>query len=218
MRHAGVCALLVIGCGHQGADQPDGPGAIDAPPGDIDSPPTLDKSGGCVNNFGNTLTDGFGRLDGTIVAVLAPGNTSCAKPNSTHLVIEIRGANNQVNRIVATTISTVGNPVMALAERDVALVGPAWSAGWHTGFNFDFVTNLGLHRLDFAPTDQDDLVYQITNKLQVGSHVSVFGTSQNEPDSAHLIHRNFTNQDGAIVIDPDTAPHYMMMRFDNQLF
>jgi len=207
-------ALLIAGCTRSPAQPPD---PVDAPVVDVDAPTPLDKSGGCVDSFGNTLTDGFGRLDGTIVAVLAPGNMTCAKPNATHIVIEIR-ANGVVNRIVATTISTVGNPVMALAERDAALVGPTWQEGWHTGIDFDFVTTMGLHRLDFTPTEQDAVVYAVTDALQIGAHVSVFGTSENAPDSAHLIHRNLPDQDGAIVISPETAPHYMMLRFDNQLF
>ena len=37
-------------------------------------------------------------------------------------------------------------------------------------------------------------------------------------DSAHLIHRNQSNKDGAIVFGADTSPHYFLLRFDNQLF
>jgi hypothetical protein len=33
-----------------------------------------------------------------------------------------------------------------------------------------------------------------------------------------LIHRNVTDADGAIVLTPDTTPHYLLFRFDNQSF
>jgi len=215
MRRVAVLALSLLGCSSSGSSpsDPDGPPVVDD--AKLDGP--LDKSGGCVDTFGDALTDGFGRLDGTIVAVLAPGNTTCTAPNSTHMVIEVR-QNGDVYRMVAAMESTVGDPVMALAERDAPLAGPSWQEGWHPGVAFDYVGTLGLHRLDFTPTPEPELVYAITDELQVGARVSVFATVENVTDSAHLIHRNETDKDGAIVIDPDTAPHYMMLRFDNQLF
>jgi len=215
MRRVAAALCCLAGCTHPSSQQtPDAPPAPDAA---VDAPPPLDKSGGCVDSFGNGLTTGFGRFDGTIVAVLAPGNTTCAAPNATHMVIEIRDGSD-VYRMVAAMESTVGNPVMALAERDAPLVGPAWSAGWHPGVDFDYVTTMGLHRLDFTPTEEPALVYRITDELDVGAQVSVFATVENSDSSAHLIHRNQSNRDGAIVIDPDTNPHYVMLRFDDQLF
>ncbi len=77
---------------------------------------------------------------------------------------------------------------------------------------------MGLHRLDFTPTDEANLVYRITDQLTIGAHVSVFASVENSDSSAHLVHRNQSNEDGAIVIDPDTNPHYLMLRFDDQLF
>ncbi|MGE3458530.1 MAG: hypothetical protein AB7O24_25655 [Kofleriaceae bacterium] len=200
--------LILLGACRSGADvQPDAPVSIDA----------TDKAAPCVATFGQDLTDGFGRLDGTVVAVLAPGNQTCPRPNSTHLIIEV-AASGQVYRMVVSTKSTSGHPVMALAERDAALAGPAWQDGWHTGIPFDYVTTLGLHREDFTATPQAELASAITSRLELGARVSVFGTVEGQPDSAHLIHRNAAEADGAIVINPDTSPHYMLLRFDNQLF
>ncbi len=185
--------------------------SIDAP---IDA---LDKSAPCVGVFGQDLADGFGRFDGTVVAVVPPGDEACPHPNASHLILEASAGAN-VYRMVVATISTVGDPDMALAERDSPLVGPPWQEGWHLDAQLDFALTLGLHRADFTPTPQAALVDAITSQLELGAHVSVFATVEGQPDSAHLIHRNHSNADGAIVIRPDTAPHYLMLRFDNQLF
>ncbi|HUS30390.1 MAG TPA: hypothetical protein VMZ53_17900, partial [Kofleriaceae bacterium] len=58
----------------------------------------------------------------------------------------------------------------------------------------------------------------VTNQLELGAHVSVFATSENFHDSAHLVHRENTNTDGAIVVNPETSPHYLLFRFSNQAF
>ncbi len=177
----------------------------------------LDKSAGCVSNFGNALTNGYGRLDGTVVAVLAPGNTSCPRPNNDHLILEVR-MGGAVYRLVAAVESSFGEPKMAFASKAAPLAGPAWSDGWHPDLDFDYVTHLGLHRLDFAPMPIFDLADALTGPIVPGAKISVFATVENSDDSAHLIHRNEINQDGAFVIDPDGSPTYLVTRFDNQLF
>ena len=121
-------------------------------------------------------------------------------------------------RMVAAVESTVGEPKMAFASKDAALVGPAWSDGWHLDTDFDYVTHLGLHRLDLAPMPMFDLADAITGPITIGAKISVFATVENSDDSAHLIHRNEINHDGAFVIDPDGSPTYLVTRFDNQLF
>ncbi|MCW5807229.1 MAG: hypothetical protein KIT31_33035 [Deltaproteobacteria bacterium] len=225
MRNAAVVAVVVAvvavvaGCG--GGKDP-APGSPDSPPPIADAPgprpdSSVDKSAGCVSSFGNALTTGFGRLDGTLVAVVPPGST-CPRPNSTHLILEVR-QNNQVYRMVAAVISDVGDPVMALAERDAALSGPAWQEGWHLGVPLDYVATLGVHRLDFAPAPKQDLVDAIDRAAVIGGRVSVYATVEDQHDSAHLIHRNQSNKDGAIVFGADgPSPHYFLLRFDNQLF
>ncbi|MGE0867933.1 MAG: hypothetical protein AB7P03_05215 [Kofleriaceae bacterium] len=176
-----------------------------------------DKAAPCVATFGKDLADGFGRLDGTVVAVLPPGNQTCPRPNSTHLILEV-AATGQVYRMVAATKSATGKPDMALAQRDAPLEGPAWAEGWHLGIPLDYVTTFGLHREDFVTSPQAELVQTVTSQLELGARVSVFATVEGQPDSAHLIHRNTSDADGAIVINPDTAAHYLLFRFDNQLF
>ncbi len=212
-----VALVLLVGCGSSPAT-PD-PDPDSAPPSDGPTPDVmhLDKSAGCVSNFGNALTDGHGRLDGTVVAVLAPGNTTCSGANDDHLVLEVR-MGGKVYRMVGAMASTVGNPNMAFADKAAALEGPAWSDGWHVGAALDFVADLGLHRADFTDKAMLDMADAVTAPIQIGAKISVFATVENADNSAHLIHRNFAGEDGAIVVNPDTSPRYLVLRFDNQLF
>ena len=83
----------------------------------------------------------------------------------------------------------------------------------------DYVTTLGVHEPAFMPMDQAPLVAHVTSELDLGARVSVFATSSSGiTDSAHPVHRNVTDADGAIVIAPDTAPHYLLFRFPDQNF
>jgi len=210
--------LLLVGC-TRASESP----ATDGTPPPDDGPlppdaPFVDKAGPCVGSFGQDLPDGFGRMDGTVVAVVPPLHPTCPASNDDHLILEIR-QNGKVYRMVAAVVSTVGNPDMAFIDKPAALPAPAWSEGWHPGVSFDYVTDLGLHRLDFTPRPLNDLVYSLNARLELGARVSVYGTVENDPASAHLIHRTGNSAtDGAIVIDPDTAPRYLALRFDNQLF
>ncbi len=214
-RRSLACAAALLGaCTRSSSSTPDA-SELDGDAEGSDS--GIDKSAPCVGTFGGDLLTGFGRLDGTVLAIVPPGNQTCPFPNSTHIILEVEQAG-KAYRMVATVKSSSGNPVLAFAERDAALVGPAWEEGWHLGVSLDYVSTLGLHRLDFAPTPMPQLVDAISAQLDLGARVSVYATVEDQPDSAHLIHRNASNTDGAIVIHADTAPHYLLMRFDDQLF
>jgi hypothetical protein len=175
-------------------------------------PDALDKAAACASSFGTALTDAFGRIDGTVLAVVPPDLQTCAQPNGTHLVLQItmQGAAYRMVLNVDADVST--------RELDAPLAGPAWSDGWHTDAPLDYVTTLGAHGADF--TKAADPVALVTDQLELGAQVSVYATSSGgtRADSAHLVHRNLTNADGAIVITPDTAPHYLLFKFDNQTF
>lgn len=214
MRYA--LLFVLVACRGGGSDTPDPDSALpsDGPAPDVMH---LDKSAGCVGNFGNALTDGHGRLDGTVVAVLAPANTTCEGANDDHLVLEVR-MGGDVYRMVMAMESTVGNPNMAFKDKAAALKGPAWSDGWHVGAALDFVADVGVHRADFTEMPMFDLADAVTGPINIGAKISVFATVENATNSAHLIHRNFAGEDGAIVVNPDTSPRYLMTRFDNQLF
>lgn len=182
------------------------------------TPDAVDKSATCATAFGTGMTPGFGRADGTVLAVVPPNDQACAKPNMTHLVLQLQ-IGGAAYRLVVDVLSNQGNPDVWFAERDSALVGDPWSEGWHVPAHLDYVADLGSHSTEFTEMNQADLVAKITSELEIGAHVSVFATAgSTEPDSAHLVHRNATNADGAIVISPDTAPHYLLLRFDEQTF
>jgi hypothetical protein len=187
-----------------GSSSPAPDAAIDA------SADAVDKSAACADTFGSALTDAFGRLDGTVLAIVSPGNQTCAQPNSTHVVVQLT-MNGAAYRMVA-------NIDVLTAELDEPLAGPAWSEGWHTDAPLDYATTLSVASSTFS-TPADPVAF-ITDRIDVGARLSIYATSSGgtKADSAHLIHRNVTDADGAIVLTPDTAPHYLLFRFDNQSF
>lgn len=216
-----VLALAMAACGGSSS-----PGKDDAPaqgsdaPVAIDAPPDADltKAANCTGDFGTGLPPGFGRIDGTVLAVVPPGDEDCPAPNATHMILEIQKSDG-VFRMVVDVLSNQGSPDVLLDEVDAPLAGDAWSDGWHTGQALDYATTLNVHSPAFVATPQRQLVDKITAEIEVGARISVFATvGSSEPDSAHLVHRNDPNEDGAIVIHPDTAPHYILLRFDEQLF
>ena len=129
-------------------------------------------------------------------------------PNGTHLVLQIT-MNGAAYRMV-TNLDVLTHAV------DAPLAGHPWSEGWHPNAQLDYATTLGATANDFDLNA--DVENWISNQLEIGAHVSVFATDQGYPDSAHLVHRNGNNTDGAIVVNPETSPHYLMFRFSNQAF
>ena len=101
---------------------------------------------------------------------------------------------------------------------DHALPGPAWSEGVHTGIALDYVAELGVHTGDFAPHPLAELADVVTEAITLGQRVSVFAQSSGGA-SAHQIHRNGANVDGAIVLDADgPAPRALLFHFADQSF
>jgi hypothetical protein len=169
------------------------------------------KADGCASTFGNALTDSYGRIDGTVLAVVPPNLQTCAQPNRTHLVLQVT-MNGAAYRMVCNVESVLMHQV------DAPLAGPAWSEGWHTDAKLDYATTLSVKSTDFV--QQVDPVQVISDQIELGSHISVFATSSGgtRADSAHLVHRNATDADGAIVVFADASPHYILVRFENQVF
>jgi hypothetical protein len=180
------------------------------------SPDANSKSADCASTFGNALTDAFGRLDGTLLAVVYPGDTRCAMPNSTHVILEIT-MNGAAYRMVVNVRSTSNDPHVWLDEKFAPLAGEPWAEGWHPSIALDYVATLGASKSSFVEADQAAAIGRIDNAVTIGSHISVYATSSGGA-SAHLVHRNLTNQDGAIVIDPETEPRYLLSAFPQQLF
>ncbi len=123
-------------------------------------------------------------------------------------------------RMVVNVLSAGADPNVYLAELDAPLAGGAFEEGWHPGYALDYVTTLGVHSTAFTPHPMAELVALVTDEIQLGAPISVYATSSGGTyaSSAHLVHRNDPNADGAIVLRPDTAPHYLLFRFSDQTF
>lgn len=192
--------------------------ASDAAAADASKP-----TGQCAATFGDKLTEGFGRIDGIIYAVQKPSDTTCAMPNGTHVVLQVL-MNGAVYRLVANVQGAGADPNIRFGILPHALPAPAFAEGWHLAAGLDYVTTLDAHvgadaGVSFTPLTLAEAVPKIADELKIGDPVSVYGTCGNgRPESAHLIHRNKTNEDGAIVVNPTTAPRFLLFHFDNQTF
>jgi hypothetical protein len=177
----------------------------------------VEKAKPCVGTFGQALGSvGFARFDGTVVAVLPPNDQACPEPNSTHLIVEMlfSGA---VYRMVIDVDDSAAPGTIHGSTLGHGLIGGPWSDGWHA-VPLDYVTTFGMHLSDLPSESTASAVARITDALDLGAHVSVFATAQGEADSAHLVHRNATNQDGAIVVDVEGSPQWLLFAFSNQSF
>jgi hypothetical protein len=182
----------------------------------------VDKSAMCASTFGNALTNAFGRADGTVLAVVRPQDQQCALPNGTHLVLQLT-IDGQAYRMVINVMSDRAgqDPRVQLLQMNAPLPGDPWSEGWHTGpgVALDYVSTLGVHSTDaFMPYDIGPLVDLLTDAITLGMPVSVYATSSGGA-SAHLVHRNAPNADGALVLDPTSAnPTWFLFHFVEQVF
>lgn len=177
----------------------------------------VDKAAGCTGTFGNALTNSFGRLDGTVLAVVQPKDTQCPMPNSDHVILEVTmmGA---AYRMVVNVRSPIGDPNVRFLALPHALPPPAWAEGWHTGLTLDYVADLGVHVGVFTPYNLTDLSALIADSITIGQKVSVYATSSGGA-STHLIHRNDGKADGAIVLDPEAmTPKFLIFHFADQMF
>jgi hypothetical protein len=179
------------------------------------------KAKDCASTFGTELTNAFGRIDGTLLAVVAPQDTQCAQPNDDHLIVQVM-MNQKAYRMVVNVLSSGADTKVRFAEVEHALPGPAWSEGWHAGAVLDYVSTLAVHStVGFTPYEMSALITQVSDRLTLGAPISVYATSAGgtKADSAHLVHRNATNKDGAIVVDPKGAtPHFLLFHFPDQTF
>jgi hypothetical protein len=196
-------------------------GAPDATPPDA-APPDAGKDQACASTFGQALTAAFGRIDGTVVALVPPGDPRCAQPNSTHLVLQM-SMNGDVYRMVVNVSPDSGDPMIRMRTLDAPLPPPAFAEGWHTGVLLDYPTSLGVHTTDaeWQALSTDAATAMISDAIALGTPVAVYATSGGAPkaDSAHLVHREGGNQDGAIVIDPTGATsHWLLFHFSDQTF
>jgi hypothetical protein len=192
---------------------------LDAGASDAETASDASKTAGCVATFGTACPAGYVRIDGTIVAVIAPGDMSCPRPNSDHVIVEMR-VNGDVYRIVVNVLSTSGDPDVRFAQVQLPLLAPAFSEGFHTGLALDYPTNLGLHAgmAPFVTTPEAMLASEVIAKLEVGAKLAVYAQGTGG-DSVHLVHRYGMNEDGALVVNPDAvAPTWLVFHFADQTF
>jgi hypothetical protein len=171
------------------------------------------KAALCAATFGSELTAAFGRLDGTILAVVTPADTQCAMPNNDHAVLQVvmRGA---AYRMVINVQSAFGPDYrVRFATLEAALPAPAWSEGWHSDVSLDYPSTLGVHPASFTPYEMPALIARIVDEIAIGEPVSVYA------HSAHKIHRNGGSADGAIVLRPTSgSPRFLLFHFADQTF
>lgn len=175
------------------------------------------KAAACASTFGDKLTNAFGRVDGIVTAVVRPVDTTCPLPNDDHVIIQLR-MDGSIYRMVVNVRSTRGTDRrVRTATIEHALLGVPWSPGFHIGIPVDYPTMLDAHSATFTPYEMDPLAAEIADAITIGSKISVFATSSGG-SSAHKIHRDDVNSDGAIVLDPDSKPRWMLFAFAEQMF
>jgi hypothetical protein len=179
------------------------------------------KDADCASMFGNKLTDSHGRIDGTVVAIVNPGNSRCALPNRNHVVVQVRllGA---VYRMVVNVESNGADPKIRTMTKQHPLVGGPFAEGWYPENNFDYATDLAVHNTDaaWAPKSIAEATTWIADAINIGDPISIFATSGGGTfsNSAHLVHRDGVNTDGALVVTPTTNPTYLLFSFADQTF
>ena len=177
------------------------------------------KAALCAETFGTSLTAPYGRLDGTVLAVLKPTDQHCPRPNGDHLIVQVT-TNGAPYRMVVNVLATFSgvDPNVRLKHVVHGLIGPPWAEGWHTDVTLDYVTNLAVANDTFTPYPMTELSERVTEAIAIGDKVSIFASTSGG-DSAHLVHRNRNQRDGAIVLHADgPSPEYLLFAFANQTF
>ncbi|MBX3189920.1 MAG: hypothetical protein KF819_23035 [Labilithrix sp.] len=230
-RLLGLVALsaLMVACGASSTpsaapatEEPEAEAGIDDG-GVIDAAPdAVVPTGKCADAFGSALTEGFGRIDGIVYAVQKPSDTQCVMPNDDHVVVQVL-MNGAVYRMVVNVQSDRQgvDPKIRVAVVPHALPPPAFAEGWHLGAVLDYARTLDVHAGSaFTPRALAEAVAQIDGEVKVGDPVSVYAVSgAGRPESAHLVHRNRRDEDGAIVVLPSSAtPKFLLFHFDGQTF
>ena len=195
------------GLGDGGTDA----GTEDSPSEDA-SPPSNDGTATrqtCTSSFGNDLSATHGRLDGYLVSVVPESDHSCnGDPQHLHLQVKMNGA------IYDVAVNVDGLE----AEMDAPLPGEAWSEGWHTADDLDYVKDLGLHSPSFTLTGLSAVRQRVATAIGNANHVAVYTTGYG-PTGGHLVHRQGSGRDGALVLNPlSTKPHIIAFCFETQTF
>jgi hypothetical protein len=188
-------------------------GAAAAPDSGMTAPPSREAGASgdgaptrapCTASLGSGLSTAHARLDGYVVAVIAPRQGKQCNGDASHVHVQVLVG----KAVYDVAVNVDGN----MTERDEALVGGPWAEGWHTTDSLDYPTALGAHSSDFKLTGASVLATEIEKQLAAANHVSVFCTGY-ATSGCHLVHRKRNGQDGALVIDP-LAPVARWLLFD----
>jgi len=209
-----LSAVLLFACGGSPAT-PDAPKHDDATPDGTtvdDGTPTRRT---CTNQFGNALDTEFGRMDGFLVSIVAPGGGGC-NADDTHVHLQVL-MNQMIYDVAVDVANSAGPDDVHTTTREMPMPGMAWTEGWHPGLALDY-TQLGIHSTDLTLETKAQLTSELMTDLATVNHISIFGTGYG-PDGAHLVHREGSLHDGMIVTQPLSSPaHVRMLSFSNQNF
>jgi hypothetical protein len=229
----GIAFLVAILAGACGGSTSDATGSQDSgsAPGD-DGGPSADGStsseastasdggnsdiGKCVSSFGSAMDNNYGRLDGTLHAIVRPQDQSCAMPNGTHVDLEMDFGGATYRLLIDVQSDTGTDTRVYYMTKNAPLPGDAWSEGWHTSnVSLDYPTTFGVHFADFTQYTLADLTNVIVGQLTIGEKLSIYAMGFG--NGGHDIHRNSAkNEDGAVVIGPDTAnPQVLLFHFQD---
>ena len=174
----------------------------------------------CTSQFGTALPSAgtFGRLDGYLVAIVAPGQTNGCNDDDAHVHLQIKMNNAIYDIAIDATDSSTHVDDVHTGTLDVAMPsGPAWSEGFHTNVTIDYPT-LGVHSTALPLMSKAQIVSTLTTDLASVNHISIFTTTYGS-DGAHLVHRNGSGQDGLVVTEPLSTPsHVRLLSFSDQSF
>ncbi|MBU0551763.1 hypothetical protein KKF91_07615 [Myxococcota bacterium] len=223
IRYAYLSLILITNAGcleHEKADEPiffDASVYSDSGEPNYESSTNLIKcasmSNHCTTSTGSLFSKANGRADGILHALIETTDRQCDGVNDDHVVLQI-SILNQIQRLVISVHD------IDILSKNAPLIGPAFSEGWHTGMDLDYVRDLNVHSADFKPATMAEVTHFICAFLEVGAPVSVFAYSDGQrPDSAHQVHRNNAYPDGAVVARPESsAPVYLLFRYTDQSF
>lgn len=224
MRRSWVFVVLALGCAGKEESSPlvvEDAAVVDSAVVEtaVDAPVDANKAAACASTFGTALTAPYGRADGVVTAIVGPTDKDCALPNDDHVVVQMR-IDGAIYRMVVNVLSDRGSDLrIRIGELEHALPSPAWSEGWHTGVTLDYPSMLGAHTTaGFVPYEMLPAAQKVADTIPLGAKVSVYAITSGGA-SAHKVHRNDSNQDGAIVIEPDSAkPRWLLFHFVTQTF
>jgi hypothetical protein len=172
----------------------------------------------CADTFGTELTQKFGRIDGTLFAIVKPEDQECTRPNSAHVNLEVMMHGAVYRMLINVESDQTQDARVRFFATDATLPESPWEEGWHTtGTPIDYGQTFGVHSTSFTPYVKADLVKLILSEVKIGDKLAIYATGFGE-DGGHNIHRNGANNDGAVIVNPDGKARVLLFHFEGQTF